>query len=37
MWVRKRIDIGGSDIATGLIRCLLPAEYDRRAERLEQF
>ncbi|HID75722.1 MAG TPA: DegT/DnrJ/EryC1/StrS aminotransferase family protein [Planctomycetaceae bacterium] len=34
MWVRKRIDIGGLDIATGLVRCALPADQGRVTERV---
>jgi dTDP-4-amino-4,6-dideoxygalactose transaminase len=36
MWVRKRIEIGWSDIAVGMVRCLCPQARARVQARLEQ-
>jgi perosamine synthetase len=36
MWIRKRIDIGGSDLAFGLTRCFIKGERARLVRRLEK-
>jgi dTDP-4-amino-4,6-dideoxygalactose transaminase len=36
MWVRKRIDIGYSDIAYGMLRACLPADREKLQRRVEE-
>jgi perosamine synthetase len=36
MWIRKRIDIGASDIAFGLARCLMKGDRTRLVRRIEK-
>lgn len=36
MWIRKRIDIGGGDLAMGLIHCLLPGDRDTITEAIRR-
>jgi perosamine synthetase len=36
MWIRKRIDIGASDLAFGLVRCLVKGERTRLVRRIEE-